>query len=351
MSEPANSRDSPNVEPQSLRPAGHDVSSSNTEKEEDHYLVGEPSYRDALRQEGTTRPKELSPESGHSHQTRSTGEPLLWHLGPKDKPILDEGFEASTSSEQAERWNRFKNYGNRRSLENVVNPEVPPSASSQISNTFFTPSPWQVQGPTNPLWPVAGAYQYEQDIFDEDEAPLATDHSTSPDERRPKNPVNPSDESTLTNPILPRLEPTRSPLVTQAHSKSGASNPTKTVKQKKTVSREGKEGKREDTKKKEGLQPSKLTYSSEVESSGEEKKQREEKKRTKRSASWSEGSWNRSTDDNQGSDNLEGKPPVIVINTGELSENLEQNAKQQEKVSLHPPRLRKAQTRARMEAR
>ena len=84
MSEPANSRDSPNVEPQSLRPAGHDVSSSNTEKEEDHYLVGESSYRDALRQEGTTRPKELSPESGHSHQTRSTGEPLLWHLGPKD---------------------------------------------------------------------------------------------------------------------------------------------------------------------------------------------------------------------------------------------------------------------------
>ena len=81
MSEPANSRDSPNVEPQSLRPAGHDVSSSNTEKEEDHYLVGESSYRDALRQEGTTRPKELSPESGHSHQTRSTGEPLLWHLG------------------------------------------------------------------------------------------------------------------------------------------------------------------------------------------------------------------------------------------------------------------------------
>ena len=307
MSEPANSRDSPNVEPQSLRPAGHDVSSSNTEKEEDHYLVGESSYRDALRQEGTTRPKELSPESGHSHQTRSTGEPLLWHLGPKDKPILDEGFEASTSSEQAERWNRFKNYGNRRSLENVVNPEVPPSASSQISNTFFTPSPWQVQGPTNPLWPVAGAYQYEQDIFDEDEAPLATDYSTSPDERRPKNPVNPSDESTLTNPILPRLEPTRSPLVTPAHSKSGASNPTKTVKQKKTVSREGKEGKREDTKKKEGLQPSKLTYSSEVESSGEEKKQREEKKRTKRSASWSEGSWNRSTDDNQGSDNLEGE--------------------------------------------
>ena len=149
MSEPANPRDSPNVEPQSLRPAGHDVSSSNTEKEEDHYLVGESSYRDALRQEGTTRPKELSPESGHSHQTRSTGEPLLWHLGPKDKPILDEGFEASTSSEQAERWNRFKNYGNRRSLENVVNPEVPPSASSQTSNTFFTPSPWQVQGPTN----------------------------------------------------------------------------------------------------------------------------------------------------------------------------------------------------------
>ena len=307
MSEPANSRDSPNVEPQSLRPAGHDVSSSNTEKEEDHYLVGESSYRDALRQEGTTRPKELSPESGHSHQTRSTGEPLLWHLGPKDKPILDEGFEASTSSEQAERWNRFKNYGNRRSLENVVNPEVPPSASSQISNTFFTPSPWQVQGPTNPLWPVAGTYQYEQDIFDEDEAPIATDYSTSPDERRPKNPVNPSDESTLTNPILPRLEPTRSPLVTPAHSKSGASNPTKTVKQKKTVSREGEEGKREDTKKKEGLQPSKLTYSSEVESSGEERKQREEKKRTKRSASWSEGSWNRSTDDNQGSDNLEGE--------------------------------------------
>ena len=204
-------------------------------------LVGESSYRDALRQEGTTRPKELSPESGHSHQTCSTGEPLLWHLGPKDKPILDEGFEASTSSEQAERWNRFKNYGNRRSLENVVNPEVPPSASSQISNTFFTPSPWQVQGPTNPLWPVAGAYQYEQDIFDEDEAPLATDYSTSPDERRPKNPVNPSDESTLTNPILPRLEPTKSPLVTPAHSKSGASNPTKTVKQKKTVSKEGKE--------------------------------------------------------------------------------------------------------------
>ena len=307
MSEPANSRDSPNVEPQSLRPAGHDVSSSNTEKKEDHYLVGESSYRDALRQEGTTRPKELSPESGHSHQTRSTGEPLLWHLGPKDKPILDEGFEASTSSEQAERWNRFKNYGNRRSLENVVNPEVPPSASSQISNTFFTPSPWQVQGPTNPLWPVAGTYQYEQDIFDEDEAPIATDYSTSPDERRPKNPVNPSDESTLTNPILPRLEPTRSPLVTPAHSKSGASNPTKTVKQKKTVSREGEEGKREDTKKKEGLQPSKLTYSSEVESSGEERKQREEKKRSKRSASWSEGSWNRSTDDNQGSDNLEGE--------------------------------------------
>ena len=307
MSEPANPRDSPNVEPQSLRPAGHDVSSSNTEKEEDHYLVGESSYRDALRQEGTTRPKELSPESGHSHQTRSTGEPLLWHLGPKDKPILDEGFEASTSSEQAERWNRFKNYGNRRSLENVVNPEVPPSASSQLSNTFFTPSPWQVQGPTNPLWPVAGTYQYEQDIFDEDEAPIATDYSTSPDERRPKNPVNPSDESTLTNPILPRLEPTRSPLVTPAHSKSGASNPAKTVKQKKTVSREGEEGKREDTKKKEGLQPSKLTYSSEVESSGEERKQREEKKRTKRSASWSEGSWNRSTDDNQGSDNLEGE--------------------------------------------
>ena len=110
MSEPTNPRDSPNVEPQSLRPAGHDVSSSNTEKEEDHYLVGESSYGDALRQEGTTRPKELSPESGHSHQTRSTGEPLLWHLGPKDKPIFDEGFEASTSSERAERWNRFKNY-------------------------------------------------------------------------------------------------------------------------------------------------------------------------------------------------------------------------------------------------
>ena len=273
MSEPTNPRDSPNVEPQSLRPAGHDVSSSNTEKEEDHYLVGESSYGDALRQEGTTRPKELSPESAHSHQTRSTGEPLLWHLGPKDKPIFDEGFEASTSSERAERWNRFRNYGNRRSLESVVNPEVPPSASSQLSNTFFTPSPWQVQGPTNPLWPVAGTYQYEQDIFDEDEAPIATDYSTSPDERRPKNPVNPSDESTLTNPILPRLEPTRSPLVTPAHSKSGASNPTKTVKQKKTVSREGEEGKREDTKKKEGLQPSKLTYSSEVESSGEEKKQ------------------------------------------------------------------------------
>ena len=307
MSEPANSRNSPSVEPQPLRPAGHDVPTSNTEKEEDHYLVGESSYRDALRQEGTTRPKELSPESGHSHQTRSTGEPLLWHLGPKDKPILDEGFEASTSSEQAERWNRFKNYGNRRSLENVVNPEVPPSASSQISNTLFTPSPWQVQGPTNPLWPVAGAYQYEQDIFDEDEAPLATDYSTSPDEKRPKNPVNPSDESTLTKPIFPRLEPTRSPLVTPAHSKSGASNPTKTVKQKKTVSREGKEGKRENTEKKEGLQPSKLTYSSEVESSGEEKKQREKKKRTKRSASWSEGSWNRSTDDNQGPDNLEGE--------------------------------------------
>ena len=104
MSEPTNPRDSPNVEPQSLRPAGHDVSSSNTEKEEDHYLVGESSYGDALRQEGTTRPKELSPESAHSHQTRSTGEPLLWHLGPKDKPIFDEGFEASTSSERAERW-------------------------------------------------------------------------------------------------------------------------------------------------------------------------------------------------------------------------------------------------------
>ena len=233
MSEPTNPRDSPNVEPQSLRPAGHDVSSSNTEKEEDHYLVGESSYGDALRQEGTTRPKELSPESAHSHQTRSTGEPLLWHLGPKDKPIFDEGFEASTSSERAERWNRFRNYGDRRSLENVVNPEVPPSASSQLSNTLLTPSPWQVQGPTNPLWPVAGTYQYEQDIFDEDEANIATDYSTSPDERRPKNPVNPSDESTLTNPILPRLEPTRSPLVTPAHSKSGASNPTKTVKQKK----------------------------------------------------------------------------------------------------------------------
>ena len=231
MSEPTNPRDSPNVEPQSLRPAGHDVSSSNTEKEEDHYLVGESSYGDALRQEGTTRPKELSPESAHSHQTRSTGEPLLWHLGPKDRPILDEGFEASTSSERAERWNRFRNYGDRRSLESVVNPEVPPSASSQLSNTLLTPSPWQVQGPTNPLWPVAGTYQYEQDIFDEDEANIATDYSTSPDERRPKNPVNPSDESTLTNPILPRLEPTRSPLVTPAHSKSGASNPTKTVKQ------------------------------------------------------------------------------------------------------------------------
>ena len=53
------------------------------------------------------------------------------------------------------------------------------------------------------------------------------------------------------------------------------SNPTKTVIQKKTVSRREKEGERENTgNRAEGLQPYKLTYNSDVESSGEERKEK-----------------------------------------------------------------------------
>ena len=97
MSEPTNPRDSPNVEPQSLRPAGHDVSSSNTEKEEDHYLVGESSYGDALRQEGTTRPKELSPESGPK-----IGRSLTKDLKPQQARNELRGGTASETMEIAE---------------------------------------------------------------------------------------------------------------------------------------------------------------------------------------------------------------------------------------------------------
>ena len=190
----------------------------------------------------TTEPEKLSPESVYVHQTRGRGAPIPWHLGPKDKPVLDEGLETSISSTQAERWNHLTFYGNRRSLENVATLEESPSASSHLSNRLYRHSQWQSQGLTNPIWPSAGGPEYEQDSFEEEDPQLATGYSTSPDGKRPNNPVNPFGESTLTNPLFPRLEPTRSPLVTSAHSNPGASNPTNTVIQKKTVSRKGKEG-------------------------------------------------------------------------------------------------------------
>ena len=256
MSDFGDSKDSPNVKPQSLRPTGHDVSASYTGNQEDRHQVGEPSNRDALRQEVTTEPEKLSPESVYVYQTRGRGASIPWHLGPKDKPVLDEGLEISISSVQAERWNRLTDYRNRRSLENVAILEEPPSTSSHLSNRLYTDSQWQNQGLTYPLWPIARGPEYEQDIFDEndqqpddiqDDPQLATGYSTSPNGKRPNNPVNPFDESTLTNPLFPRLESTRSPLVTPAHSNPGVSNPTKTVIQKKTVSRKGKEGERENT--------------------------------------------------------------------------------------------------------
>ena len=244
----------------------------------------------------TTEPEKLSPESVYVHQTRGRGAPILWHLGPKDKLVLDEGLETSISSTQAERWNRLTFYGNRRSLENVATLEESPSPSSHLPNRLYRHSQWQSQGLTNPIWPSAGGPEYGQGSFEEEDPQLATGYSTSPDRKRPNNPVNPFGESTLTNPLFPRLEPTRSPLVTPAHSNPGASNPTKTVIQKKTVSRRGKEGERENTgNRAEGLQPYRLTYISDVESSGEERKGR-----TERAASLSENDWNRATNDYQG---------------------------------------------------
>ena len=296
MSNSRNSKDSPNVEPQSLRPVGHDVSTSYTGNQEDRHQVGEPSNRDALRREVTTEPEKLSPESVYVHQTHGKGAPIPWHLGPKDRPVLDEGLETSISSIQAERWNRLTPYGNRRSLENVATLEESPSASSHLSNRLYKDSRWQSQGLTNPIWPSAGGPEYEQDSFEEKDPQIATGYSTSPDGKRPNNPVNPFGESTLTNPLFPRLEPTRSPLVTPAHSNPGASNPTNTVIQKKTVSRKGKEGEKEITgNRAEGLQPYRLTYISDVESSGEERKGK-----TERVASLSENDWNRATNDYQG---------------------------------------------------
>ena len=73
MSVFGDSQDSPNVEPQSLRPAGHDVSTSYTGNQEDRHQVGEPSNREALRQEVTAEPEKLSPERAHDHQTRGRG--------------------------------------------------------------------------------------------------------------------------------------------------------------------------------------------------------------------------------------------------------------------------------------
>ena len=233
MSDFGDSKDSPNVEPQSLRPTGHDVSTSYTGNQEDRHQVGEPSNRDALRQEVTTEPEKLSPESVYVHQTRGRGAPIPWHLGPRDRPVLDEGLETSISSVQAERWNPLTTYRNRRSLENIATLEEPPSTSSHLSNRLYTDSQWQSQGLTNPLWPSAGGPEYEQDIFDEYDPQLATGYSTSPNGKRPNNPIDPFNESTLTNPLFPRLEPTRSPLVTPAHSNPGVSNPTKTVIQRK----------------------------------------------------------------------------------------------------------------------
>ena len=178
MSESGNSRDSPNVEPQSLRPAGHEVSTSDTENQEDRHQVGEPSNRDALRRELTTEPEKLSPESVHVHQTRGRGAPIPWHLGPKDKPVLDEGLETSISSTQAERWNRLIFYGNRRSLENVATLEESPGASSHLSNRLYRQSQWQSQGLTNPIWPSAGGPEYRQDSFEEEDPQLATGYFT-----------------------------------------------------------------------------------------------------------------------------------------------------------------------------
>ena len=86
MSEFGNSRDSPNVEPQSLRPAGHDVSTSDTENQEDRHQVGEPSNRDALRREVTTEPEKLNPESVHVHQTRGRGAKISRSLTKDLKP-------------------------------------------------------------------------------------------------------------------------------------------------------------------------------------------------------------------------------------------------------------------------
>ena len=94
MSDFGDSKDSPNVEPQSLRPAGHDVSTSYTGNQEDRHQVGEPSNRDALRQEVTTEHEKLSPESVYVHQTRGRGAQIPWYLGPRDRPVLDEGLEA-----------------------------------------------------------------------------------------------------------------------------------------------------------------------------------------------------------------------------------------------------------------
>ena len=137
MSDFGDSKDSPNVEPQSLRPAGHDVSTSYTGNQEDRHQVGEPSNRDALRQEVTTEPEKLNPESVFVHQTRGRGAPIPWYLGPRDRPVLDEGLETSISSVQAERWNRLTPYRNCRSLENVATLEEPPSASSHLSNKLY----------------------------------------------------------------------------------------------------------------------------------------------------------------------------------------------------------------------
>ena len=123
MSDSEDSQDSPNVKPQSLRPAGHDVSTSYTGNQEDHHQVGEPSNRDALRQEVTTEPEKLSPENAHDHQTRGRGAPFPWHLGPRDRPVLDEGLETSRSLVQAEGWNRLTDYRSHWNSGNVAVPE------------------------------------------------------------------------------------------------------------------------------------------------------------------------------------------------------------------------------------
>ena len=205
-----------------------------------------------------------------------------WHLGPRDRLVLDEGLETQRSLVQAEGWNRLTDYRSHWNLGNVAVPEEQPGASSRYSNRSYTDSQWQNQGLTNPLWPVTRGHVFGQDIFDEDDLQpddtqdypqQATGYSTSPNGKRPKNPVNPFDKGTLTNPLFPRLEPARSPLVTPAHSNPGVSNPTNTVVQKKTVGRKGKEGERENTSNRaEGLQTYKLSYNSDLESSGGRKK-------------------------------------------------------------------------------